>query len=337
MALPYYDLCPMILRPNLPPPARTNFNEVDQTMKLYSLNEPQANAILSALRTDGFSLIQGYVFHKPAFSFLSFSLSLMTRSPPGTGKTSTICGLVQAFLAKRGRAATTIYAGRDSGPADKEPKKKILLCAPSNAAIDEITFRLKEGISGPGRQLVAPKIVRTGGGKIGLSVKDVTLDHLVEQKLNTDQQAKANSQDVGSEIALLRSKLEAVKHSREAKRMELMSVHDNTARTLQLEEDIRALNKERTTLTSQLDRSRDKQKSNHRTLDAVSRRFRAEILLDADVICTTLAGAGHDTLEPYEFEMVVIDEAAQAVELSSLIPLKYRCRRCVMVGGASCF
>lgn len=61
MALPYYELCPVILRPNLPPPARTNPNEVSETMRAYNLNEPQANAILSSLRTDGFSLIQGLV------------------------------------------------------------------------------------------------------------------------------------------------------------------------------------------------------------------------------------------------------------------------------------
>jgi senataxin len=30
--------------------------------------------------------------------------------------------------------------------------------------------------------------------------------------------------------------------------------------------------------------------------------------------------------------MVVIDEAAQSIELSSLIPLKFNCTRCVMVG-----
>jgi senataxin len=35
--------------------------------------------------------------------------------------------------------------------------------------------------------------------------------------------------------------------------------------------------------------------------------------------------------------MVIIDEAAQAIELSSLIPLKYRTKRCIMVGGMSTF
>ena len=61
MGLPNYDLCPVILRPKLPEPARTNPTEVADAMKSYNLNEPQAKAILSALRTDGFSLIQGYV------------------------------------------------------------------------------------------------------------------------------------------------------------------------------------------------------------------------------------------------------------------------------------
>ena len=168
---------------------------------------------------------------------------------------------------------------------------------------------------------------------MNISVKDVSLDYLVEQKMTSDTQAKANSKDVGNELATLRSRLGTVKRQREQKLAEIMTVHDNTARTSALEEDVRALNKERISLTSQLDKLRDQQKSNYRALDAVGRKFRAEVLQDADVICATLAGAGHEILEPFDFEMVVIDEAAQAIELSSLIPLKYRCSRCVMVGG----
>jgi hypothetical protein len=86
-------------------------------------------------------------------------------------------------------------------------------------------------------------------------------------------------------------------------------------------------------LTQQFDRAKDKQKSDARGLDAMRRKFRAEVLYEADVICSTLSGSGHESLEQFDFEMVVIDEAAQAIELSSLIPLKYRCKRCVMVGG----
>ena len=33
-----------------------------------------------------------------------------------------------------------------------------------------------------------------------------------------------------------------------------------------------------------------------------------------------------------EFSTVIIDEACQAVELSTLIPLRYGCRKCILVG-----
>ncbi|THH01576.1 hypothetical protein EW026_g1165 [Hermanssonia centrifuga] len=222
MGLPYYDLCGVILQAGLMKPSIADMREVKQTMSTYQLNEPQAKAVISSLRTDGFSLIQG--------------------------------------------------------------------------------------------------------------VKDVSLDHLVEQKVNSNPDSKNSAKDAGSEISLLRSQLESVKRVRQEKLDEMSTIHDNTAKTFALEEEVRKLNKQRANLTHQLDKLRDKQKSDFRALDAIGRRFRAEVLQEADVICSTLAGAGHDLLESFDFEMVIIDEAAQAIELSSLIPLKYRCSRCVMVG-----
>lgn len=243
---------------------------------------------------------------------------------------------MQIFLARRPRPATAIYAGRSSGPTDKEPPKKVLLCAPSNAAIDEITFRLKEGVSGAGQKATLPKVVRVGAPKsMNVSVKDVSLDSLVEQKINSNSDLKNTSKDQGSEIGVLRSELESVKKQRQQKFDELNSLHDNIARRTALEDEIKRLNKQKITLTHQLDKARDKQKSDFRTLDAISRRCRLEVLQEADVICTTLAGSGHELLEMFDFEMVIIDEAAQAIELSSLIPLKYRCSRVVTVGGSS--
>ena len=59
---------------------------------------------------------------------------------------------------------------------------------------------------------------------------------------------------------------------------------------------------------------------------------RMSILDDAEIVCTTLAGAGHEMLYRYTFDTVVIDEAAQTVEPSTLIPLRYECMRCIMVG-----
>lgn len=58
-ALPYYDMLDDIMNPR---PARLPTfpdDRVTQAMSAYQVNEPQAVAILGALQTDGFSLIQG--------------------------------------------------------------------------------------------------------------------------------------------------------------------------------------------------------------------------------------------------------------------------------------
>ena len=49
----------VILRPQLSGPVLASSQEVQQAMDSYRLNEPQAKAIISAMKTDGFSLIQG--------------------------------------------------------------------------------------------------------------------------------------------------------------------------------------------------------------------------------------------------------------------------------------
>ena len=165
-------------------------------------------------------------------------------------------------------------------------------------------------------------------------MKDISLDNLVDQKLDSSQSARGGSKDSASEIAGLRSDLEAVRDLRQQKQTELTLLHDDVAKSATLEEEIKRLNYRRVMIIQKLDRLRDQQKSDNRTLDAVRRKFRMDVLAEADVICSTLSGSGHDALEALEFDMIIIDEAAQAIELSSLIPLKYDVTRCVMVGGA---
>ena len=192
--------------------------------------------------------------------------------------------------------------------------------------------RLKEGYRGTQKRGEPIKVVRIGSDRaIDISVRDVALDYLVEQKMNGENMP--DSSDAGKQIALLRQEIESVKRAKQQKLEELATIQNNTARTLAIEEEIKKLNSRRMALSQQFDRLKDKQKSDNRTLDAVRRRFRFEVLQEADVICATLAGSGHESIEQLEFEMVIIDEAAQAVELTSLIPLKFRTSKCIMVGG----
>jgi hypothetical protein len=67
--------------------------------------------------------------------------------------------------------------------------------------------------------------------------------------------------------------------------------------------------------------------------------IRKQILDQADVVCSTLSGAGSQPMlevvlrmTGFKFDAVIIDEAAQAVEPSSLIPFKYNPQAVVLVG-----
>jgi senataxin len=62
-SLPYYDFADMILRPKLAMPPVVNPKDVQNAMITYSINEPQAKAILSSLESSGFCLVQGQVVH----------------------------------------------------------------------------------------------------------------------------------------------------------------------------------------------------------------------------------------------------------------------------------
>jgi hypothetical protein len=82
MAMPHYDCADFILKPKLPKPMPVDHREVQLTMTKYNVNEPQARAISSALRTDGFSLIQGHAF----FMSTIFPLTILLIGHPGLAR-----------------------------------------------------------------------------------------------------------------------------------------------------------------------------------------------------------------------------------------------------------
>jgi senataxin len=230
---------------------------------------------------------------------------------------------VKACLARRARP----LANPGKGAEEKVVLPKVLVCAPSNAAIDELASRLKDR---------GENVVRIGAEKsMNVSVRDISVDALVDAKLSTaNVQGEGALKDAGERVKALRAQIESVKALRQQKENEFEETRNNLDKSRSLEEEIRKLKQQRTNLTQQLDKLRDQQRDGSRTLDSMRRRFRNEVLQEADVICSTLSGAGHEVLSQFDsFEMVVIDEAAQAIELSALIPLKYKCKRCVMVGG----
>lgn len=266
--------------------------DVVQAMRRFGLNEPQAAAIVSALRTPGFSLIQG---------------------PPGTGKTKTIRALVNALVSRRG----TSMSSTRKGP-------RMLLCAPSNAAVDELVVRVRESCVIDGRT-VSPRVLRLGReDMVSPAVRDLTLDAAVRRQREDNESAPQ-----------IRNKLSRcqMEWSQKGAAMEAMRTDPATARKLQREQD--QISDMIMDLEVRLQRAEEEEVLGGGALGGELPSYsvmRMNLLNEAEVICTTLGGAGQRMLYNLEFDMIIIDEAAQAVELSTLIPLRYACTQCVMVG-----
>lgn len=143
---------------------------------------------------------------------------------------------------------------------------RVLVCAPSNSALDEIVLRLLHtGVRDENDHAYNPKIVRIGL-KPHHSVQAVSMDYLVEQKL------------------------------------------------------------------AGMDMSGDKQKQGGAGRDRDS--IRASVLDEAAIVFSTLSFSGSSLFSKmsHGFDVVIIDEAAQAVEPATLVPLAHGCKQVFLVG-----
>ncbi|XP_031111945.1 probable helicase MAGATAMA 3 [Ipomoea triloba] len=252
---------------------------------------------------------------------LSRRTFVLIQGPPGTGKTQTILGLLSAILhatpakihSNRGKL-NTLKCGPEFSIQDKythwlraspwlaglNPREqempkdgddgffpttgnelrpevvnssrkyrvRVLICAPSNSALDEIVLRvLNTGIRDENDHVYNPKIVRIGL-KPHHSVQAVSMDYIVEQKMaGMDMQTTSDKQKQGGT-------------------------------------------------------GKDK--------DSI----RASVLEEAVIVFSTLSFSGSPLFSKlnHGFDVVIIDEAAQAVEPSTLVPLANGCKQVFLVG-----
>ena len=67
-------------------------------------------------------------------------------------------------------------------------------------------------------------------------------------------------------------------------------------------------------------------------------QYKAQILSETQIICTTLSQMGKRLVQDYfskaniSIEYLIIDEACQSVELSSLIPMQYKPKKVILIG-----
>ncbi|KAJ2440651.1 DEAD-box type RNA helicase, partial [Coemansia sp. RSA 2424] len=364
MSLPYLDetLVKEILHPKLLARKTLGRLEVASFMKAHALNQPQAEAVVSAIKRDhGFSLIQG---------------------PPGTGKTKTILGLTGALLslAKRSEVKNARWHSESSDEAEstkpKRPNNKLLICAPSNAAVDEIVKRLKSGIRNDDGKTFFPSVVRVGqSDSISSTVRDTTLDFLMDKALNaysadgessriagdksiSDSQSQllldiaGRSRREGKVVAQASAAKEEQATAIESQRVLRQQLDEVNAEHRELEAQMQSLDPSdisamsglreklwqctvrRKGIFQKLNSERSRAREASQKMDATKHKIRLQILQRTDILCCTLSGSGHELLTSLgcSFDTVIIDEAAQSVELSCLIPLKYGCERCILVG-----
>ena len=313
MALPYYDLCDEIISAKPSPLLDYPESELASFVETYDVNKAQAKAVRSALDNDAFTLIQG---------------------PPGSGKTKTICALVGAmmtgFVNKQATNGPRLNTANARAPPAPAPKK-ILVCAPSNAAVDELVMRFKQGVKMRNGSTEKLSVVRLGRSEaINAQVKDVTLEELVNARLDT-----AAPKDPKEDVHAVMMEHKATSESIIELRNRMDSMRAKNEIPPQADENaFDGLKRKKAALGNKIDSLREKQNIASRDAELNRKRIQQEILDGAHVLCATLSGSGHEIFQGLnvEFETVIIDEAAQSIELSALIPLKYGCSKCILVG-----
>lgn len=312
--LEYYDLAEFILSARPSHLLTYADKQLDPIARNYQLNKAQATAVRSALDNDAFTLVQG---------------------PPGSGKTKTIVAIVGALLSQGSSFQDQGTAVRNpmETPAPSRMPKKLLVCAPSNAAVDELVMRFKQGVMTMNGKSEDVNVVRLGrSDAINAQVLDVTLDELVNKRLNLNADSKA---DPRVEIQKINKEHQAISEKLRLAREKENSGTVNTADEMTaLTDEIKALAARKRELGNLGDAARDRANRANRAAELARKQARQAILDSAHVICATLSGSGHEMFQNLnlEFETVILDEAAQCVEMSALIPLKYGCAKCILVG-----
>ncbi|ORY73165.1 P-loop containing nucleoside triphosphate hydrolase protein [Neocallimastix californiae] len=279
---------------------------IQKVMNDYELNQSQAEAVdLVMQKNNGFSLIQG---------------------PPGTGKTKTVLVLINEILKK--------LAYSESSP-------KILVCTPSNAACDEIARRLKIGIKA-GDKLVKLPILRYGISDISEDCKDLSLDVLATDNLID---YIANEKMVLSyhneELTSLAKNLVYFQRKMATIMDDLNVEYEIFIKTGKIDQDsVNFLTNEmRLAENRKMSYLRDyiqclRSLDSNINLSKLIINSKYKVFEQVNVVLTTLSISTQSALTDYwdTYSTVIIDEAGQASELTTLIPMQHHIKHAVLIG-----
>ena len=193
-------------------------------------------------------------------------------------------------------------------------------------------MRFKKGVQTTDGSIRKASVVRLGrSDAINANVMDVTLEELVNARMDPHSIRK----EAGDELhnVMMQHKALCEEYNTLRDQVDKLKAAGKSASPDQ-ERRFETLKRQKQQLSNKIDETRDTENTAARDIEINRRKIEQEILDGAHIICATLSGSGNERFQHLniEFETVVIDEAAQSIELSGLIPLKYGCSKCILVG-----
>ncbi|XP_043588324.1 helicase sen1 isoform X2 [Bombus pyrosoma] len=243
------------------------------------------------------------------------------QGPPGTGKSKVIVNIVTQILYGNNR-----YTSNGSS-------FRMLVCAPSNAAIDDIVLRLLEIRTMIKKQAkIKPfRMVRIGQSQMMHSkVKDISITELAKREIKkTCKSSTVPSDSIESEKLFLQSKINALQCKLNSNNLD--NTHKDHVRMKLADMSAKyELLKNRTSWNEANDRSRESIR--------LQRTAENRILEFADIITCTLSSCYTSQMEyifgvnKKKISVCIVDEATQSCEAETLIPLMLGIDTLVLVG-----
>ncbi|KAJ6405201.1 hypothetical protein OIU84_013221 [Salix udensis] len=307
----------------------------------------------------------------------------LVQGPPGTGKTHTVWGMLNVihlvqyqhyYTSLLKKLAPQSYKQANESNSDNIalgsidevlhnmdqnlfrslsklcPKPRMLVCAPSNAATDELLSRvLDRGFIDGEMKVYRPDVARVGVDTQSRAAQAVSVERRTEQLLiKSREEISKWMQDLRGQEAYFSAHIADLQS-----KLSVAAVDGRSQGSVGVDPDIiMARDQNRDALLQNLAaavESRDKVLIEISRLLILEPRFRsgsnfnleearasleASFANEAEIVFTTVSSSGRKLFSrlTHGFDMVVIDEAAQASEVAVLPPLALGAARCVLVG-----
>ncbi|KAK6257400.1 hypothetical protein QUC31_000859 [Theobroma cacao] len=307
----------------------------------------------------------------------------LVQGPPGTGKTHTVWGMLnvihlvqyqQYYTSLLKKLAPESYKQANESNPDNVamgsidevlqnmdqnlfrtlpklcPKPRMLVCAPSNAATDELLARvLDRGFIDGEMKIYRPDVARVGVDSQTRAAQAVSVERRTEQLLLKSREEilghmhtlRGREAMLSQQIASLQRELTAAAAAVRSQGSvgvdpDILVARDQNRDVLL--QNLAAAVENRDKVLVEMSRllileARFRVGSNF-NLEEARANLEASFANEAEIVFTTVSSSGRKLFSrlTHGFDMVVIDEAAQASEVAVLPPLSLGAARCVLVG-----